>query len=90
LARHEFFQQPPNEIIEILLSGSGPAYSFRDGQMYTVQWNRPTTNSVLTLTNSDGTVFPYKPGNTWFQVVGVSTQANQQSDNSWRFNFLMP
>ncbi len=90
LVRHEFYQQPPNEIIEILLSGSGTAYAFRDGQEYQVQWNRASTNSVLTLTNPDGTAFPFKPGSTWFQVVGVSTVANQQSEDSWRFNFLFP
>ena len=90
LARHEYFQQPPNEIIDILLSGSGTAYAFRDGQMYELQWNRPTTDSVLYLTYPDGTAFPFKPGKTWFQVVGVSTQANEQSDGVWRFNFLMP
>jgi len=90
LARHEYYQQPPNEIIDILLSGSGTAYAFRDGQMYKVQWNRPSTNSVLTLSNPDGSNFPYKPGNTWFQVVGVSTQASQQDDDTWRFNFLFP
>ena len=90
LARHDYYQQPPNEIIEIGLSGSGTAYAFRDGQMYQVQWNRPTTNSVLTLTNPDGSAFPYKSGNTWFQVVGVSTAATEQADGSWRFNFKLP
>ncbi len=90
LARHEYFQQPPNEIIDILLSGSGTAYAFRDGQMYQVIWNRPTINSVLSLTYPDGTPFAYKPGTTWFQVVGVSTKATQVSTGSWRFNFLLP
>ena len=70
VARHEFYQQPPNEIIEIYLSGSGTAYAFRDGKVYEVRWNRPTTNSVLFLTNPDGTPFPYRPGTTWYQVVG--------------------
>ncbi len=37
LARHEYYQQPPNEIIDILLSGTGTAYAFRDGQMYQVE-----------------------------------------------------
>jgi hypothetical protein len=90
LARHEYYQQPPNEIIDILLSGTGTAYAFRDGKMYKVTWNRPTTNSVLYLTNADGTAFPYKPGSTWFQVVGVSTAAKQESSGAWRFNFLLP
>jgi hypothetical protein len=58
--------------------------------MYELQWNRPTTDSVLYLTYPDGAAFPFKPGKTWFQVVGVSTLANEQSDGVWRFNFLMP
>lgn len=90
VARHEFYQQPPNEIIEIYLSGSGIAYAFRDGQVYQVRWNRPTTNSVLFLTNPDGTPFPYKPGNTWYQVVGEATSITQPDNNSWRFNFSFP
>jgi hypothetical protein len=90
LARHEYYQQPPNEIIEIQLSGSGTAYAFRDGQMYKVLWSRPNINSVLTLTYEDGTPFPFKPGATWFQVVGISTNAVQESTGAWRFNFLMP
>lgn len=90
LARHEFFQEPPAEIIDILLDGTGTAYAFRDGQMYEVKWNRPTTNSVLSLSFADGTPFPFKPGNTWFQVVGVSTVPKKQSEGVYRFNFLMP
>ncbi len=90
LARHEYFQQPPNEIIDILLSGTGTAYAFRDGQKYQVNWNRPTINSVLSLTNPDGTPFPYKPGTTWFQVVGESTKATQETTGAWRFNFSLP
>ena len=90
LSRHEYYQQPPNEIIDILLSGSGTAYAFRDGMMVELQWNRPTTTSVLSLSYSDGTPFPFKPGKTWFQVVGESTQANLLEEGIWRFNFLLP
>jgi Protein of unknown function (DUF3048) N-terminal domain/Protein of unknown function (DUF3048) C-terminal domain len=90
LVRHEYFQRPPNEIIEILLSGSGTAYAFRDGREYQLQWNRPTTNSVLFLTYPDGTPFPFKPGHTWFQVVGISTNITQPENGVWRFDFLLP
>jgi hypothetical protein len=58
--------------------------------MYEVQWNRPTTNSVLSLTNPDGSPFPYKSGKTWFQVVGVSTLPTEVEAGAWRFNFLLP
>jgi hypothetical protein len=89
-ARHEYFQQPPNEIIDILLSGSGTAYAFRDGQMYQVQWSRPTINSVLSLSYADGSPFTFKPGSTWFQVVGVSSQATNPEEGAWRFTFSLP
>jgi hypothetical protein len=90
LVRHEYYQQPPAEIIDILLSGTGTAYAFRDGQMYPVTWNRPSINSVLYLTNSDGTAFPFKPGSTWIQVVGEDTNAQDEGNGAWRFNFYMP
>ncbi len=89
-ARHEYYQQPPAEIIEILLSGTGTAYAFRDGQMYQVQWSRPTVNSVLTLTYADGTPFPFKPGVTWFQVVSDITPVSQDDTQAWHFNFVIP
>jgi hypothetical protein len=90
VARHEFYQQPPNEIIEIYLSGSGTAYAYRNGQVFQVRWNRPTTNSVLFLTNLDGTPFPYNPGTTWYQVMGEATSITQPDTNTWRFNFSFP
>ena len=52
-------------IYDILLSGSGDAYAFRDGQMYQVKWQRGDTD-VVSLTNPDGTPFAFKPGTTWF------------------------
>jgi hypothetical protein len=90
LVRHEYLQQPPNEIVDILLSGQGKAYAFRDGQRYELTWNRPGLNTPLFLTYSDGTVYPFKPGQTWFQVVGTSTLITQEGDNAWRFVHWMP
>jgi hypothetical protein len=90
LVRHEYYQQPPNEIVDILLSGTGTAYAFRDGQVYQVTWNRPTLDSVLYLTLADGSAYTFKPGSTWFQVVGATTQVTQPSAEAWRFNFSLP
>jgi hypothetical protein len=75
-------------IYDILLSGSGDAYAFRDGQAYKVQWQRNDT-SVISLTNPDGTPFPFKPGTTFFEVVGVKSKLDQ-TDQNWRFTHLMP
>ena len=88
--RHEYYRQPPGEIIDILLSGSGKAIAFRDGQMYEVQWNRPSITSVLFLSNPDGTPFPFKPGNTWFQIVVNSSKSLQPGEGVYRYQFSIP
>ena len=79
-----------SEVIDINLSGSGPAYAFRDGQVYQTVWNRPAKNSALFLTFPDGSFYPYKPGNTWYEVVGASTQIENPNPGVWRFNHQMP
>lgn len=90
LMEHSYYRKPPAEIVEILVSGSGPAYAFRDGKMYEVRWNVPGPDRVLYLTYEDGTPFPYKPGNTWYQVVGQSSTISEPDDETWRFEFLLP
>jgi hypothetical protein len=90
LMEHSFYRKPPSEIVEILVSGSGPAYAFRDGKVYQVRWNIPAQDSVLYLTYEDGTPFPYKPGKTWYQVVGQSSTLSNPEAGHWRTEFLMP
>jgi hypothetical protein len=75
-------------IYDILLSGTGEGYAFRDGQAYQVKWQRNDTD-VVSLTNLDGTPFPFKPGTTWFEVVGTNSQV-QHTDQGWRFIQKMP
>jgi hypothetical protein len=89
--KYAFGSQPgPNEVIEIMLSGSGPAYAFRDGQVYQVTWNRPATNSVLFLTLPDGTPYAFKPGNTWFEVIGKSSKITNEPAGTWRYQHAIP
>jgi hypothetical protein len=75
-------------IYDIQLSGSGDGYAFRDGQAYQVKWQRNSTD-VVSLTNPDGTPFSFKPGATWFEVVGINSTVTQ-NDQGWRFTHLMP
>ncbi|MFH1523741.1 MAG: DUF3048 domain-containing protein [Chloroflexota bacterium] len=75
-------------IYDILFSGSGDGYAFRDGQAYQVKWQRNSTD-VVSLTNLDGTPFSFKPGTTWFEVVGLRSTV-EQTDQGWRFTHLMP
>lgn len=67
---------------------AGPAYIARDGRLYATTWQRANAASVLTLVNEDGSLFPFKPGQTWFEVLGASTRVEQQGE-AWRFNHIM-
>jgi hypothetical protein len=86
---HEYFSRSP-EIIEMNILGSGDGYAFRDGQYYEVKWNVPNQNSVLYLTYPDGTPFPYKPGNTWYTIIGTSSITSQPEPGTWRYDFRIP
>ena len=87
---HSYYRKPPSEIVDIQFQGTGKAYAFRDGNVYDLQWNIPTVGSMITLTFPDGSSYPYKPGKTWFQVVGQYSTVSEPETGSWRFDFLMP
>ncbi len=89
LVPDDYAQRPPNEIVDIHLTGSGDAYAFRDGQDYKVQWNQPSIDSVLYLTFADGTRYSFKPGSTWFQIVNTKSTPKNQDDGSWRFTYYI-
>lgn len=89
LMPHEYYSQKP-EIIDFPFETSGTAYLFRDGQAYKVLWQRPTADSVLSLSLEDGTPFPFKPGNTWVEVMGKSSKVAQEGQSDWRFTFQIP
>jgi hypothetical protein len=89
LAPYSYFSRNP-EITDVNLIGSGQAYAFREGQLYRVKWQRPTKTDVLTLTFEDGKPFPYKPGQTWYEVMGTSSSLTPVDNNGWRFTFFIP
>ncbi len=79
-------------IVDIQLQGSGQAWLFRDGQAYEVRWLRPAgSEGVLTLIDQNGNPFPFKQGNTWFQVVGQSSHITKRGEAGvWRFENRIP
>lgn len=87
-APYSFYSRDP-EIIEIDLIGSGKAYIFRDGQMYEAIWVRTTAEEIISIAYADGSRFPMRPGNTWFEIVGESSPT-PQSDTDWRVQFQTP
>jgi hypothetical protein len=77
-----------DSIYDIQLRGSGEARAFRDGQMYQVNWQR-NDQDIVSLTNPDSTSFAFKPGTTWFELIGINSSV-EQTDKSWRFTHFMP
>jgi len=84
-----YVKNATEEVVDVNMVGSGDALIARDGQIFPVYWKRETSSSTLTLVDGDGNAFPFKPGNTWFEVVGSSSQKVQQ-DNTWRITFAIP
>jgi hypothetical protein len=85
---HQYFSLKP-EIVDIVVSGPGKAYLFRYGEVFELTWYRNALDQLFTLVGPDGKPFPLKPGNTWFEVVGSSTELATEGD-SWRFKFAIP
>ena len=85
---HEYYNVSP-EVLDIQFTGTGTAYAFRDGQVYQLQWQRSAPDAVVSLAWPDGTPFPFKPGTTWFEVVGLRSQV-EQTAQGWRFVHKMP
>jgi hypothetical protein len=87
---HEYFvNTPTTEIVKINLIDTGPAILFRDGHAYSGTWTRPQGEGVLSLLNSKGKPLAFKPGVTFFEVIGDSSTFNQ-TDGDWQFKFAIP
>lgn len=69
--------------LEVQLWGSGPALIARDGLLYHATWNRNGRFGVLSFVDSSGKTFPLKPGNTWVELVNLTSPITQQNA-SWR------
>lgn len=85
---YQFYRREPEQM-EIPFVGSGLAYALRDGKMYKVRWQRFEKDSMVSLAYEDGSPFPLKPGNTWFEVIGTTSE-QLQTDQGWRFVFHIP
>jgi hypothetical protein len=92
VSHEEFVKSSDTEIVKIHLEGAGAAYVFRDGQVFEASWIRPELTAPLQILRAgrgEGTHFPFKPGLTFFQVIGVTSQL-ETGEDFWRFLFAIP
>jgi len=71
--------------LQIQFWGTGPALIFRDGQVFPVQWVRASRQGLFTLVDSNNTVVPLHPGQTWFEFVGLAS-SQTHTDSHWAIN----
>lgn len=67
--------------IEIQVWFEGDAVLVRDGRRYDVRWKRPARGELIYLETADGAPVPFKPGQTWFQLVRLPEQ--MEADSEW-------
>ena len=65
-----------------------PAIFFRDGKAYPVFWTSLSLLGPFRFVNPGGTPFPYKPGNTWFEIIELIQEIKQLDDQSWFVRFI--
>jgi hypothetical protein len=58
---------------QLVLTGSGPAWVFRDGVELTGTWRRPSLQQPATFTETDGTKITLTPGSTWEELVPTTS-----------------
>jgi len=78
-----------DEIYHINLVNSGNAFVFRDGVAFPARWTRTELDQPLFLSTLDGAPLYMKPGVTFYQVTGVTS--DDWSDGlDWHFDFHTP
>jgi hypothetical protein len=87
---HEFYYRSSStEIFNIKLTGSGEAIVFQNGQAYQTRWQRTDSNKPIAIYATDGSLFPLKPGSTFFQVMSAETKITQNGQ-VWIAEFAIP
>ena len=90
-AQHRFANKfdEEDEVFHIDLYGSGNAYVFRDGLAVEASWERNYLDQPITLTSPQGAPIYLKPGVTFYQVFGESSESWQEGAD-WHFIWHHP
>ncbi len=67
-----------------------PAFLFRDGVMVNATWRVDEPDRPIVFETLEGESLAFKPGRTWFVIVGLSSEMKEIQDGSWWVNFELP
>lgn len=85
-----FIKTEGTEMINTSLWGSGQAWVFRDGFVFSAVWERPANGGIVQLFTLDGEPFPLKPGKTWYQVISQFSEWRVENGVDYRFIYYPP
>lgn len=88
---HTFANQNEEEdqVYRIDPVGEGLAFVFRDGRAYPARWYRMDMDQPLFIADEQGVPIYLRPGRTFYQVIGESSEYVHDGDN-WYFTFQTP
>jgi len=74
---------------EVQLWATGSAWLLRDGQAHLATWVRLNAGDMVGLVDAANQIIPLKPGNTWYQVVGLYSESVTDG-SSWLVRHKSP
>lgn len=85
-ARHEIIKP---ELIDIELQSveNGRAFLLRDGQIFEVTYSAISPSTPLRFYDLSGGSIAFKPGNTWFEIMGLGTVIEELETAYWKVRF---
>lgn len=89
---------PTNLDIDLAQGGNGPAYLFRDGRAYPIQWStrsgeyekKTGFRRPIQWIHADGSPVPLKPGHTWVLIVTPFSSIKDLGAGEWKLRFFPP
>ena len=83
--------RPTLHDIEMLANTSGrKALLFRDGKQFELVWKAVGNQPFQFFLPNGVTPAPFKPGNSWFEVVGLNSIAEEVNPGEWEVEFRLP
>ena len=87
-ARHtDIDPRPEVELLEVNMQGTGDAFLARDGKVVPVKWQRLAETDVITLVDENGALVPFKPGQTWVEVL-TANATFEQDGSAFKFTLF--
>jgi len=73
--------------IDIWYAEGVKALILRDGWIYEATYTAESKDAPLRFFDAAGDPFPFKPGATWFHIVGMGSTMQDLGDGAWKLRF---